>query len=162
VYYWNHGAFSHHYLLRHIEVHHPESFSFTPSDSFKHSKKIVNVVPGDFTHSGKLDLLVMSPSQVDGNLDLTVYFSRVGDGFGKWMLRRPIISLISKHYPDVENPMIIASSSLPQPIPIDIDGDMKIDLLGMTPTSRGSSDAPLQVWKNVWNASSSSSPLFQM
>jgi hypothetical protein len=59
-----------------------ESFSFTPSDSFKHSKKIVNVIPGDFTHSGKLDLLIMSPSQVDENLDLSVYFSRV-DGFGK-------------------------------------------------------------------------------
>lgn len=41
------------------------------------------MVPGDFTHSGKLDLLVMSPSQVDGTLDLSVYFSRVGDGFGE-------------------------------------------------------------------------------
>jgi hypothetical protein len=39
--------------------------------------------------------------------------------------RRPVSSLISKHYPDVDNPMIIASSSLPQPIPIDIDSDMK-------------------------------------
>ena len=60
-----------------------ESFSFMPSDSFKHSQKILNVVPGDFTHSGKLDLLVMSPSETDENLSLTVIFSRVGEGFGK-------------------------------------------------------------------------------
>jgi integrin alpha FG-GAP repeat containing protein 1 len=85
VYYWNHGTLTRPSLLHRIEVtfYQLDFVFFYAFRLFQTSKKIVNVVPGDFTHSGKLDLLVMSPSQVDGNLDLSVYFSRVGDGFGK-------------------------------------------------------------------------------
>lgn len=61
------------------------------SEPFKHPHKVVNVVPGDFTHSGKLDLLVMSVSQVSGDLDLSVYFSRVGNGFGKYFFHRTVV-----------------------------------------------------------------------
>jgi integrin alpha FG-GAP repeat containing protein 1 len=39
---------------------------------------------------------------------------------------------------------------------------MRIDLLGVTPDSSGDSDSPLQVWQNVWNASSSKPTLFNM
>jgi integrin alpha FG-GAP repeat containing protein 1 len=61
---------------------------------------------------------------------------------------------------DTNNPLAIPASALPQPIPIDVDGDMKIDLLGMTPSSQGSSSSPFQVWQNVWNASQPHAPLF--
>lgn len=48
----------------------------------KHPNDIYNVVPGDFTHSGKLDLLVMSGSWASGPLDLSVYPARADGGFG--------------------------------------------------------------------------------
>ncbi|KAF8968304.1 hypothetical protein BDZ97DRAFT_1655046 [Flammula alnicola] len=121
-----------------------DSFSFVDSGSFKHPRRVYNVVPGDFTHSGKLDLLVMSQSQTNNQLDLTLYPSLVGDGF------------------DVDNPLTLPPSILSQPIPLDIDGDMKIDLLGMTPASNGDPDASFQVWQNVWNSSSTDSTLFKL
>ncbi|PPQ63333.1 hypothetical protein CVT24_006706 [Panaeolus cyanescens] len=120
-----------------------DTFSFVDSGSFKHPQPVYNVVPGDFTHSGKLDLLVMSQSRTSNQLDLTLYPALVGDGF------------------DVDHPINIQSSLLPQPIPIDVDGDMKIDLLGLTPSSSGT-DSVLQIWNNVWNASADKPTLFHV
>ncbi|KAE9384582.1 hypothetical protein BT96DRAFT_1026852 [Gymnopus androsaceus JB14] len=127
VYLWNH-----------------EEYIFQKSSSFTHPSNVYNVVPGDFTHSGKLDLLVMSGALSSGPLDLSVYPSLTAGGF------------------DVTNPFSLTSSSLSQPIPLDLNGDMKIDLLGMTPSSQHSSTAPFQMWKNVWNASQAYSPLFEV
>jgi integrin alpha FG-GAP repeat containing protein 1 len=59
-----------------------EAFSFQNSGSFKHPRRVYNVVPGDFTHSGKLDLLVMSQSVTANQLELTLYPALVGGGFG--------------------------------------------------------------------------------
>ncbi|KAF5372918.1 hypothetical protein D9758_001485 [Tetrapyrgos nigripes] len=121
-----------------------DEFLFKRSTSFKHGGDVYNVVPGDFTHSGKLDLLIMSKSQSTGYLDLTVYPALPGDGF------------------DVSHPISVSASSLSQPIPIDLDGDMKIDLLGMTPSSQSSTRSIFQAWKNVWNASEPNSPLLKV
>ncbi|KAJ7368771.1 hypothetical protein DFH08DRAFT_762818 [Mycena albidolilacea] len=121
-----------------------DDFVFKPSATFTHPRKIQNVVPGDFTHSGKLDLLVMAQSSTSNQLDLSVYTALPGGGF------------------DASNPLSVPASALPQPIPIDVDGDMKIDLLGMTPSSQGNSDSPFQVWQNIWNASEPLSPLFNV
>jgi len=50
----------------------------------KHNQRIVNVVPGDFTQSGRLDLLVMSQSpSSEGQLDLSLYRAAVGGGLGE-------------------------------------------------------------------------------
>ncbi|KAJ3763113.1 hypothetical protein EV360DRAFT_92057 [Lentinula raphanica] len=127
VYLWNH-----------------EEYAFQRSFTVKHSNDVYNVVPGDFTHSGKLDLLVMSGSWASASLDLSVYPALVDGGF------------------DVKNPFLIDSSSQSQPIPLDLNGDMKIDLLGMTPSSQHSSGDTFQTWKNVWNASQPHSPLFEL
>ncbi|KAK7449726.1 hypothetical protein VKT23_013201 [Stygiomarasmius scandens] len=121
-----------------------EQFLFKKSTSFPHPGDVFNVVPGDFTHSGKLDLLIMSKSQTTGFLDLTVYPALPGDGF------------------DTDKPFSIASSSLAQPIPLDINGDMKIDLFGMTPSSQSSTKSMFQSWRNVWNATQPDSPLFSV
>ena len=51
--------------------------------------------------------------------------------------------------------MNVPSSNLAQPIPLDADGSMKIDLLGSTPNSKF-----LTLWKNIWNESDSDSQLF--
>ncbi|KDR81920.1 hypothetical protein GALMADRAFT_240232 [Galerina marginata CBS 339.88] len=130
-----------------FSVHHwnHDEFTFVDLGSpFKHPRRVYNVVPGDFTHSGKLDLLVMSQSQTSNQLDLTLYPSLPGDGF------------------DINNPLTLPPSTIPQPIPIDIDGDMKIDLLGITPASTGGQDSTYQIWKNIWNASSSTPELFEI
>ncbi|KAH6919108.1 hypothetical protein BKA70DRAFT_1249281 [Coprinopsis sp. MPI-PUGE-AT-0042] len=115
------------------------SFSFESSPAFKHPRRVLNVVPGDFTHTGKLDLLVMSEGESNGQVDLTLYPALVEGGF------------------DVGNPLKLPSSTSAQPIPIDIDGDMRIDLLGSrTP------DGGLSVWQNVWNSSDPDTVLYEM
>lgn len=57
-----------------------DSFTFEKTDSFQHPQRISNVVPGDFTHNGKLDILVMS--QGNNQLDLTLYPASISGGFG--------------------------------------------------------------------------------
>lgn len=59
-----------------------EDYTFQKSSSFKHSSNVHNVVPGDFTHSGKLDLLIMSAGQSSGSLGLSVYPALTSGGFG--------------------------------------------------------------------------------
>ncbi|KAG2020932.1 hypothetical protein CC2G_006216 [Coprinopsis cinerea AmutBmut pab1-1] len=116
-----------------------ETFTFGSPIEFKHPRRVLNVVPGDFTHSGKLDILVMSESDSKDQMDLTVYPALIEGGF------------------DLKNPLKVQSSTLPQPIPIDIDGDMKIDLLGTIPGGEG-----LQIWQNIWNESAPSPQLYEM
>jgi integrin alpha FG-GAP repeat containing protein 1 len=136
-------------------------FVFKPSVSFRHPRKVLNVVPGDFTHTGKLDLLVMSESTTRNQMDMAIYPALVSGGFGEHPPK--IITTLNQHETlDFINPISVPTSTLSQPISIDVDGDMKIDLLGITPASSGDSLSPLQVWKNVWNVSYPQSPLFNM
>ncbi|KAG6840620.1 hypothetical protein C0991_005519 [Blastosporella zonata] len=86
----------------------------------------------------------MSDSQTNSQLDMTLYPASAVGGF------------------DITNPLTLPPSTLSQPISIDAGGDMKIDLLGMTPSSQGDSKAPFQLWQNVWNASQPNSPLFKI
>ena len=62
----------------------PELFSFVDAGAFKHGRRVLNVVPGDFTHSGKLDLLVMSQSRSSDQIDLTLYPALTSGGFGAY------------------------------------------------------------------------------
>ncbi|KAJ7611627.1 hypothetical protein FB45DRAFT_940496 [Roridomyces roridus] len=119
-----------------------DEFTFKSSATLQHPRKIYNVVPGDFTHSGKLDLLVMAQGATSSQLDMSLYSALPGGGFNL-------------------SPIPVPASALAQPIPIDVDGDMKIDLLGITPSS-SSSSSPFQVWQNVWNASQPHSPVFSV
>ncbi|KAG5717871.1 T-cell immunomodulatory protein [Termitomyces sp. T112] len=127
VHYWNHAE-----------------FVYQEASSFRHPRRVHNVVPGDFTHSGKLDILVMSESDTKGQLDMTLYPASLTGGF------------------DVNHPLNVPPSTLSQPIPIDANGDMKIDLFGLTPASKNDPKAPFQLWQNVWNASQPDSPLFKI
>jgi integrin alpha FG-GAP repeat containing protein 1 len=47
---------------------------------------VVNVIPADFTHSGKLDLLVMSEGLTGGTLEMHVYQSLASGGFGEYQV----------------------------------------------------------------------------
>jgi hypothetical protein len=59
-----------------------ERFVYYQSAYFSHSAKVYNVVPGDFTHTGKLDLLVMGHDGTSGLLDMKLYMGMGTDGFG--------------------------------------------------------------------------------
>ncbi|KAK2460674.1 hypothetical protein APHAL10511_007144 [Amanita phalloides] len=124
LHYWNHAE-----------------FSFQQSAFLRHTNKIVNVVPGDFRHIGKLDMLIMSQRSGSLDTDLTLYRASSNGTF------------------DVPDHIAIPSSTQSQPIVIDVDGDLKIDLLGES-SSRGRGS--YQLWQNVWNASELHSPLFEM
>ena len=47
------------------------------------------------------------------------------------------------------HPVSAPYSALSQPIPMDMSGDLKIDLFGTLPTT--SPDSRFKVWRNVWN-----------
>ena len=55
------------------------------------------------------------------------------------------------------NPIELPPSILAQPIPFDSDGQMRIDLLGLQPGS-----PQLEMWKNVWNVTDNSGPLYEV
>lgn len=109
---------------------------------FRHREKVINVVPGDFTQNGRLDLLVMSQSQSAGQLNLYLYLAHPEGGLDP-------------------NPLSLPPSTLSQPVAFDLNGDLRIDMLGITPSS-ASDTAPFRVWRNVWNASQTTGPVFDM
>ncbi|KAI0345064.1 integrin alpha N-terminal domain-containing protein [Trametopsis cervina] len=118
-----------------------DKYTFSKATSFQHSQKVYNAVPGDFTQDGKLDILVMSEDRVSNQLGLHVYVGLPEGGFST-------------------DPVAAPASSLSQPIPVDTNGDLKIDLFGTVPSSTLS--GPFQVWSNVWNSSVAHSPVFEV
>ncbi|GBE82743.1 integrin alpha N-terminal domain-containing protein [Sparassis latifolia] len=124
VYLWNH-----------------EDFVFRKAAVFRHPQKVYNVIPGDFTHDGKLDLLVMSQAAATSQLAINLYVASSGGGFNL----TPVSAL----------PSIQA-----QPMPMDFNGDLNIDLFGIPAPQ--SSNSPFKVWQNVWNSSQTNSPIFEI
>lgn len=61
-----------------------EKYTFVKSTSFRNPQRVVNAVPGDFTHSGKLDLLIMADA--GQQLDLLVYPANLEGGFGTLLI----------------------------------------------------------------------------
>ena len=51
------------------------------SNTFRHHQKVLNVVPGDFTQDGKLDILVMGQDR--GQVSLEVYIGLPQGGFSE-------------------------------------------------------------------------------
>ncbi|KAI0093714.1 hypothetical protein BDY19DRAFT_881949 [Irpex rosettiformis] len=124
IYLWNH-----------------ESYIFDKSTSFQHPQKVYNVVPGDFTQDGKLDILVMSQDRAAKQLAIDMYAGLPQGGFDLNAVSAP-------------------TSTLSQPIPVDTNGDLKIDLFGAIPST--SSSGPFKVWSNVWNSSDPQSEIFEI
>ncbi|KAI0831660.1 integrin alpha N-terminal domain-containing protein [Trametes gibbosa] len=116
-----------------------EGYLFRKSVAFKHPRKVYNVIPGDFTQDGRLDLLVYSQGTRSGEMSIDLYAASSLGGFDMTPIPAP--------------PSVSA-----QPIPVDVNGDLKIDLFGIT--SPASSSSPFKVWKNVWNASSTQPDIF--
>lgn len=59
-----------------------DEFGFKKASSIRHSSTVTNVVPGDFTHDGKLDILVMSADTGRDTLNMAVYRGNHDGTFG--------------------------------------------------------------------------------
>ena len=64
------------------QYHSIDLFVFHDAASFSHTEQILNVVPGDFTFDGTLDLLVMSRGSSPEETKLDLYVGSPHDGFG--------------------------------------------------------------------------------
>jgi integrin alpha FG-GAP repeat containing protein 1 len=58
-----------------------DAFTFVKADSFKHPRRVHNVIPGDFTQDGKLDLLVVADGTGSDSLSMAVYAGKPEGGF---------------------------------------------------------------------------------
>ncbi|KAI0283875.1 hypothetical protein BC826DRAFT_1093769 [Russula brevipes] len=113
------------------------TFSFRHSASFRHPQGVHNVVPGDYPHDGKLDVLrVMAQAGSSTQLSLLILF-------------------LTNHV--VTHPIELPPSALAQPMPFDSDDQMRIDLPGLQPGS-----SRLKMWRNVSNASHPSGSLYEI
>ncbi|KIM30943.1 hypothetical protein M408DRAFT_21755 [Serendipita vermifera MAFF 305830] len=132
--------------LLHIYTWSHSDFQFYKNSTIAppNSNRIVNVVPADFTHDGKLDLLVMTSA--GSKLDMWLF---VGDGAQGFEAA----------------PVSIPSSTIAQPIPLDVNGNLRLDMIGNVPTSRStpnpSEESALMVWSNVWDSTNGTS-LFEI
>jgi integrin alpha FG-GAP repeat containing protein 1 len=61
----------------------PDKFTFTNAGSFRHPRQVHNVIPGDFTQDGTLDLLVVADGIAPNTLSMSVYTGNIGGGFGQ-------------------------------------------------------------------------------
>ncbi|KAJ1310568.1 hypothetical protein OPQ81_007297 [Rhizoctonia solani] len=85
--------------------------------------QVVNVVPVDLNYDGRLDVLLMAIGKEGKQLDLSLH---LGEG-------------ASANY---SSPRTLPPSSLAQPILLDSDGNMKLNMLGLDP------DGKMKLWRN--------------
>lgn len=83
VYIWDHGAQVAD-LVRGAAItdYKQDDYVFVKSNTFRHPQKVLNVVPGDFTQDGKLDILVMGQER-SSQVSLQVYIGLPQGGFGQ-------------------------------------------------------------------------------
>lgn len=59
-----------------------EEYTFKKSAVFRHPQRVYNVIPGDFTQDGRLDLLVLSQAASASQLAVQLYRAQSGGKFG--------------------------------------------------------------------------------
>ncbi|CAE6446827.1 unnamed protein product [Rhizoctonia solani] len=84
---------------------------------------IVNVVPADLNYDGRLDVLLMAIGKEGKQLDLSLH---LGEGDNT----------------NYSSPRTLPPSGLAQPIILDSDGNMKLNMLGLDP------DGAMKLWRN--------------
>ncbi|KAK3842740.1 MAG: hypothetical protein J3R72DRAFT_474554 [Linnemannia gamsii] len=108
---------------------------------------ITNIVPGDFNHDGKLDVLVMGQADPVGNpngeLMMRVYLGNIDSGWNEKFIPVP-------------------SSTAQQPITFDYNGDMRTDLLGYAAEGYQAGVSPLSVWRNIYSPANPAGPIFEV
>ncbi|KAI8381145.1 uncharacterized protein BYT42DRAFT_565436 [Radiomyces spectabilis] len=120
VYTWNHA-----------------SFSFMPIPNAPHIQQhdflITNIVPGDYNYDGKLDILIMGQDNPDrypdGEIKLRIYMGNGNDTLN----------------PEYKS---LPSAKKALPMVLDVNGDMKTDLLGYA-WNDGGNTPDLSMWINT-------------
>jgi hypothetical protein len=84
---------------------------------------------------------------------MSLYLSLGGGTFGNWI---SIPTGIELNLADVNN-IPVSQTASSQPVPLDANGTMKVDLLGVEESSRA-----LKLWKNQWNGSETPTNPFDM
>ena len=60
-----------------------EAYTFKKSSEFRHPQRVLNVIPGDFTQDGKLDLLVYGQSPASNGVSIQLYVALSKGHFGE-------------------------------------------------------------------------------
>jgi integrin alpha FG-GAP repeat containing protein 1 len=97
----------------------------------------------------------MAQGRKSGELSMSVYVAKYEGGFGT-LTKQDLYIIVRSNTVDM-NPVDVPPSTTVQPIAMDANGDMQIDLLGLVPGSE-----PIKIWQNIWNASNPSAPMFNM
>lgn len=134
-----------------------EGYTFKKLTAVRHPQKVYNVIPGDFTQDGRLDLLVYGQSSNSNEVSVQLYVALPQGKFGEYCLSLTHIPLSERV---TGEPIDAPASISAQPIPMDMNGDLRIDLFGST--SSASASSPFKVWQNVWNASNPNSQTFNV
>ncbi|KZS98847.1 hypothetical protein SISNIDRAFT_403326 [Sistotremastrum niveocremeum HHB9708] len=116
-----------------------DGFKFSKSTQLHHDSPVHNVIPGDYDHDGRLDLLVMNQDTGRGRTALSIYLGSPNGVFEPTRITPP-------------------PATLAQPIPLDSGGNMLVDLLGV-PYEASST---LKLWKNQINGSTVPAELFEL
>ena len=124
----------------------PDKSRYKPSHTIASSSKIVNVIPGDFDHDGRLDLLVMSEEKEGSwwkgeksSIRMQVHLGAEGGGF------RKSSSHIQTMLMEGEDPWTLASSTEMQGLIFDHGGSLRPSLLALEPQESGN---VLRSWFN--------------
>ena len=60
-----------------------EAYTFKKTSEFRHPQRVLNVIPGDFTQDGKLDLLVYGQSPASNGVSVQLYVALSKGQFGE-------------------------------------------------------------------------------
>jgi integrin alpha FG-GAP repeat containing protein 1 len=119
---------------------------YKSSHTIASSSKIVNVIPGDFDHDGRLDLLVMSEEKEGSwwkgeksRIRMQVHLGDEGSGFRK---SSPHIQTVLM---EGEDPWTLDSSTEVQGLIFDHGGSLRPSLLAFEPQESGN---VLRSWHN--------------
>lgn len=115
------------------------------------NRKILNVIPGDYNHDGRLDLLIMTEERNGGwwggekiKVDMQVLLGATAGGFGMSLpLNMPPTVASDLVEPDQ---WILNASTDAQAIVFDADGTLKPSLLAYEPQESG--EGTLKLWHN--------------
>lgn len=87
---------------------------------------------------------------------MQLYVGSPGNGFGTLPTSQSMTLCSDSPRTLDPAPLSVPTSNAAQPIPLDANGDLKIDLLGLTPGS-----GTLSLWKNVYNESNPNTAVFE-
>jgi len=125
---------------------------YKPSHTLTTTRKIINVIPGDFNHDGRLDLLIMSEEKKgswwNGEKSRTMIEVHLGaedGGFREYHAHSAMKRVINDAGDD---PWFLDPTTEVQGIVYDDGGSMKPSILAFEPDESGTGNGLLKSWHN--------------